>query len=189
MYHGTSSTASGAGWFSRLHPDAGAPGLGELRRARERQREHRPAPLLALHGDVAAHREGEITADGEAEPDALARARESLVDLHERVEDRLQLVRRDPDTTVTNTDRYAVSFGERLDLDVPAWRRELDRIGEQVDEDLRCLLDVGLDGEVRIECVNAEVVVLRLELRCDEGLDHPQQSRNGDRLDRELHVS
>src|SRR4029077_16199340 len=61
------------------------------RRLRKCQRELAAYADRALHRQIARHSAGEIAADRKAEPNALARARETRVDLHERLENARRL--------------------------------------------------------------------------------------------------
>src|SRR5260370_36562082 len=74
----------------------------------EAHTEHRSLSELAAHGEVAAHASGEIAANRQAEPCALALAVVGTVDLHEWLEDRLELIGRNTDAGVDDVDEHIV---------------------------------------------------------------------------------
>src|SRR5215208_6351825 len=106
--------------------------------------ERRPAARLALDGHVAAHRAGELAADGQAEAGAFDRLGEGAVRLHEGLEDRLQLLRRDAASAVGHAHRDRAAL-RRLagHADRAAGVRELHGVREQVEDDLPHLVLVG----------------------------------------------
>jgi hypothetical protein len=71
--------------------------------------------------------------------------------LHERVEDRLQLVRRDADARVAHADVHPVAAHVAPGLDAPraavARLGELHRVRQQVEQDLLQLVGVRADGQ------------------------------------------
>src|SRR5262249_6545830 len=100
-----------------------------------RERERRARPDLALDPDLAAVQFDELPRQGQAEPRAL-----DLFGGHphllELLENRLLILRRDTDPGVT--DRYLHGAVHRfsLDLDPAALRRELDRVRQEIEENL-----------------------------------------------------
>ena len=83
MIAGTGSTATGA--FDR-----------------QRQREDRASSKLAPSRQVPRHRPREMPADRETETGAFRRPREVHLQSRERLEDRIQLLPRDPVTRVAH---------------------------------------------------------------------------------------
>jgi hypothetical protein len=160
-------------------------------RRREPEEERGADAHLAAHRDVAAHEPGQAPADREAEPRAAVRARERHVDLHERLEDRLQPVGRDALAGVLHAHvdprprARQPRVGRRLRRrarahdDAPgstrrsrlARRGELDRVGEQVGEDLphaRLVAPRGQPAGVAAHRVG-QVEPVGPRLRRDEG--------------------
>ena len=99
------------------------------------QREGEGAPLAeaARHGDVPAVLLDDVLHDREPEPDPLARAAAHLVEL---LEDVLEILLRDADALVRHRDLDRDGVLDRLDEDARAARRELDRVADEVDENL-----------------------------------------------------
>src|SRR5207248_6660145 len=114
---------------------------------------------LALDPDVAAREPRELAADGQAQPGASVLAAGRAVGLQEGLEDRMLLVEGDPDARVDDAERddlggpiegivrraptRARHFGDELDLTLLG---ELERVAEQVVEDLLQALRVGRNG-------------------------------------------
>src|SRR5579862_4791129 len=100
---------------------------------RQPERKRTALAWAAFDSEIAAQTAGEITADREAQAHSLPRPRETLIDLHERLEDQHELVRRDADTRVghRNPDRIVVRRAGRPN--VSAWLRELDGVRQQVE--------------------------------------------------------
>src|SRR5262249_27796412 len=116
--------------------------VGLRRRLVEGQLEpERAAPAgLALEPDAAAHELDEMARDREAETGAAVATRRAAVRLGEALEHRLLPVERDADAGVLDADpqgrarfRFVQARREHADL---AALRELDRVSQQVDEDL-----------------------------------------------------
>src|SRR6185437_15355593 len=90
--------ASSAGRASRL---SGRPrGLANPVRRGQPQAEARTAARSTLDGDLTAHHLREVPADREAESRTPVGARVSLIHLHERLEDSLEILARDTDAAV-----------------------------------------------------------------------------------------
>ena len=83
-----------------------------------------------LHLDEPAH---------ERQPDAEAavRARERAIDLRKRIEDRREVLRRNPHARIAHAKRDEIVFARRGQRDPPAARRVFRRVVDQVRQDLR----------------------------------------------------
>jgi hypothetical protein len=130
------------------------------------------ASELALHGDVASEQLRQLPGEGEAEPGPLEPPLQGVLDLPELAEDPLLVLGSDADPGVRHREHHAASSsatgGRHADL---APLRELERVGDEVAEDLR---DLGL---VRIH-LRQRVFVLEDEahrVRDQEGPQHPSQ--------------
>src|SRR5438128_3708762 len=104
---------------------------------RERDDEDR-APVLAraLRAHGAAVKLDDVLHQREAEPEAAVRARARAVALAERLEDVRNELRRDPDARVGDDDLDARLGARETHAHAAARRRELDRVREQVPDDL-----------------------------------------------------
>src|SRR5579859_94755 len=121
----------GADRLERLHAIArqqhGDPGAGV-----------RPAGDL----DRAAVQFDEAAGERQAQPGAGVAPRQRAVDLDERIEDPVEIAFGDADAAVGHDQLQAlVGPGNRADADPSAGRRELDRVGDQVQQHL---LELGL---------------------------------------------
>src|SRR5262249_38803393 len=101
----------------------------------------------ALGPNFPAMQRHQLARDRQAEAGAAVLARVAAVDLAEALEDHLEVLGGNADAGVFDREapvRRAgdVLFGD-LDVDATAFRRELDGVAEQVDEDLRQLQAVG----------------------------------------------
>src|SRR5689334_18890930 len=97
----------------------------------------------ALDHEIAVHRPRQIATDGETEARSLVRRGEFPLELDEGLEDRAQLLRRDADTAVGDSDANGRRVAATGDLDRAAGSRELDRVREEVEQDLTDLLLIG----------------------------------------------
>src|SRR2546423_1935378 len=126
----------------------------------------RASPFFAIHNEIAVHRTGEIAADGEPQSGSMRARCQTAVELHEWLEDRFELVARYPNARVADTNLHLAGRrdGRGRDANLAAGWRELHGVGEQIQDDLLELLDVGEDGEVRVarfECIR-ELLLLHL---------------------------
>ena len=108
-------------------------------------RERRPDARLALDPDAAAEQLGELAAERQAQARALHAPLERAVDLGELLEDALLVLGGDPDAGVGDRerDRVLVRAVPRRDAHLAALG-ELQRVGDEVAQDLRDLRLVGV---------------------------------------------
>jgi hypothetical protein len=121
----------------RCRNSAGARRLGH--RGQHRHLEQRALPRLAVHADRAAHQLGQPLADRQAQAGAAVLARGGRVDLRERLEQPRQVLGRDADAGILHREADTASLVHRLAVhrhEDLALVRELDGVGQQVDEDL-----------------------------------------------------
>src|SRR6266404_6461285 len=113
-------------------------------RAAERQgeREGRAAADRALYPDAPAVERDELPGQGESEPGALDGAARGA-HLAELLEHRLVVLGRDADPGVGDRDLDRVVPERGPHVDAPAFRGELEGVGEQVEEHLLHLALVG----------------------------------------------
>src|SRR5438309_4686882 len=123
----------------------------------DRNGEKEPAPFseLALEPDATAVQLDELARDGETKSGPMVRARRRRVDLSELPEDQIVMLRRNAEPSVADFNeerREAVRLpSRRTDPHAPAGWRELDRVAEQVPDDVRDLLAIGVDAwEIRL---------------------------------------
>src|SRR5262249_54149751 len=112
---------------------------------RDRERKRRALPLRALYRDPAAMQLDELPRERQAQASAL----HLLVrrpDLPELLEDRLLILGGDADSRVRDAALNQAVVHPGSDVDPAALRRELDRVGEQVQQHLLHLALVGADG-------------------------------------------
>ena len=157
---------------------AGGAGCGLRVRLRQVQRERAALAGRARQLDLAAEQSRQFAADRQPQARAAVLAAGRAVGLLERLEDDLLLLRRDADAGVADAERdHAAAAVERLVVRRPAVDRpgsmsqrdlalvrELERVGEQVLEDLLQPLRIGLDaarqaGRVDVQ-LEAELLVL-----------------------------
>src|SRR5205809_683412 len=135
----------------RLHRQRQLIGAG----ARRRQREAHGGPLAldAVDRQLPAVREHEVPDDGEAEPGAAQVARARLVDTVEALGDPRQVGARDADARVAHAHLHTLDGGRavarpRAHGHPAALGCVLHRVVEEVDEDLRETVVVGVHAEV-----------------------------------------
>ena len=163
---------------------AAAAGLQAQRQADD---ELGAAALLGLHLDRAAHHVDDIPGDGHAEAGALNAADRRGALALERLEDALRERRAHADAGVADAElilRAAVQRPGELtdaDRDRAARRGELDRVGQQVEQDLLEARPVAADVLVRhVERVHAQLELLGVHLSADDGLDVVQHLGQAD---------
>ncbi len=132
----------------------------------------------------------ELARDRQAEARAVVLARRARVHLGELAEHEVVVLRRDADPRVADFDHAlvhaVVDVRERANPDAPALRGEVDRVAEQVADDVRHLLPVGVQrreavldlGREREPLLAHERVVQCAELREHVG---EVERRAGDR--------
>jgi hypothetical protein len=100
----------------------------------------------ALDFDVATEQARERSADAQAESGTRMRRAASGVELRERLEDALQIVRRYADAAVRDAERDVVALRHHIDVDRVVGG-ELHRVAEQVEGDLSDLAGVGMEPD------------------------------------------
>src|SRR4051812_43771261 len=143
---------------------------------------------MALDGELAVHPASEFPADRESEPGPLHGAVEPSVDLHERLEDLLDLIGSDPDACVFDTELNGAGIGVALDRDRATLFGELDRVGQQVDENLPQLLEICVHGELGGAAARLEAHPFREEQRSGRLGNELEYTRERDRNHIEAHV-
>ena len=114
----------------------------------ERHAERGPLALFAFHIDLAVHHVDNTLGNRHAEATAAVLESRGCVFLGERVENLGQEFLADADTGIANLEderRLVVERGNlfHVEVDVSALRGELDRIAQDVDENLANLGDVA----------------------------------------------
>src|SRR4051794_37113307 len=105
-------------------------------RPRQREGEARALTNLARHGQFTMHHSREVSTDCQTEPDTVVLAREARLHLHERLEDRAELLRRNPLAGVSDLEMNDIAVGLAVDGDLPAGLGELHRVRDEVDQNL-----------------------------------------------------
>ena len=99
--------------------------------------EGRALALAAFHLDCAAHHLRELATDRQAQPGAAEPAGGGVVGLGELLEQRRQFLRRDADAGIVDHQAQGAAVAIEVDADIDrAARGELDRVGEQVADNL-----------------------------------------------------
>src|SRR5207302_5437690 len=96
----------------------------------------------------------DATRDRQAQAGAADLARVRRLDLLELVEDALRVLGRDRDAVVPDreADEAARHLGaEDVDLDAPAFGRELDGVGQEVVDDLGEAVGIGDDADLAVD--------------------------------------
>src|ERR671915_1780104 len=114
--------------------------------ARQLEEERRAASLALLDPDAAAHPADELAADVQAQPRAADAAEHLRVEAVELLEDARQLLGRDAEALVQHAETHHAVGRLRAELDPAAVGGVLDRVLDEVDEDLSHAILVGRDG-------------------------------------------
>ncbi len=117
---------------------------------RQHQGEGAALARLAGHADIAAEQGGQVAGDRQAEAGAAIAAVGGAVGLAEGFEDALLLVRGNPDARVTHGKGNALARRAGYRQAHVALLGELDRVGQQILEDLLQALAVGKQHRRRI---------------------------------------
>src|SRR5690606_32663525 len=121
---------------------------------REGQSEGGTLPDLALHRQLPTHAVRQLAADRQAQPRPSVGLRVALIDLSERLEDPFLVLRRDAGSVVRDPDLDLILGDLVRDLDPSPPPAKLDRVREEVGQNLAELVRVRIDGEVisRLRC-------------------------------------
>src|ERR1019366_8137181 len=122
----------------------GAGGRGARIGVRQREREGAALAQVTLEREIPAEQTREVARDREPEPGAAEAPVRGAVGLAEGLEDRLVLLRRDPDPGVAHGELDAVADAANRERDL-AGLGELEGVREQVLQDLLEPLPIGLD--------------------------------------------
>ena len=142
------------------------------------------AAELALRADGPLVDEDDLPGQGQPDPRALLGPGLGPVDLGEAVEDRLEHVGRDADPRVLDGHGHGLVLVLDVDRDLAALVRELQGVGEQVEDDLLELVRV----EGQIDGVGGVLVIEPDLLLVGQGLDRGQEGRDElDEID-DLHL-
>ena len=161
---------------------------GSHRTQRENQGEDAALVRLARHAHVAAVQQREPFGQGEAQPRALVLASGSMVDLVELVEDLLLLRGVDPDPGVSDRDLDHVLEARRGDGHRALLGRELDRVGDEVQQHLLELAGVGEHLARPVQpAAHADLFLACERLHCRHHLLDGLGDR--DRLEPQLHLA
>src|SRR5437667_54384 len=171
--------------------DRGRHGLGgrsarRSKAARDVNPERGALSDSAGHGDGPAERVHELLHDAQPEPDTAGAAGAALADLVEGLEDRVQVVGRDARAGVADLDHDPTGASSRVrHHGDPPRLRELDRVVDQIVDDLLQLHAVGLQHrEVRLDR-DREAEARVAEPARMQGLDLGEQRGQGEALDPE----
>src|SRR5436190_846473 len=104
--------------------------------ARQRERENRALAGFARDANLPAMQFDEPARQREAQSRAFLLARVLAAHLAELLEHRLMIGGGDADAGVLDGDFDVVAGDPRANVDTPAIRRELDRVGQQIEQDL-----------------------------------------------------
>ncbi len=178
----------------RLHSRARERALvarSERRAAIERQpqREHAALAHFACNGDAAAQQAREFTRNRQAEAAAAVLATRRSIGLLERFENHLELVGGNADAGIAHVDTQHVVVRRRDRQRDLAMRRELDRIRQQIAQDLRDTLAVA-DHRIRHarQAVEYETQVLRARQWLEEFFERLQRCVDGNCLQFDVHL-
>src|SRR6185312_504161 len=122
-----------------------------------------------------AHAARKVAADRQAQADAVARPSETAVELHERLEDRGQLVGWNAAAGVFDHQRHDLPARLAGQCDASPRVAELDRVANEIEKNLLQLLAVGAHGNGFVASAEVERELPRPRLWKDERLDRRQQ--------------
>ena len=109
-----------------------------------------PAPAArALGGHRPAVQLHQVANEGQPDAQAALGSVDRVVGLRERLEDAGQDARVDPDPVVSDPNLSHPALRRHSDLDAPAARRVLERVGQKIVQDLLQAHGVALRGEAR----------------------------------------
>ena len=106
--------------------------------------------------------------------------------MHERFEDRVELVRRNPRARVGHAQLDGTLTAYAIDVDRTATRRELAGVRHEVHDDLSHLLAVGTDHDRIVARAPRVAELLRVDLRAAHRIDRESDVANGQRRNAEL---
>src|SRR5262245_24491923 len=139
----------------------------------QREREAGPRTQRALGYEIAVHHARQIAADRQAKSYAVLLTSKWPAHLHERLEAHLGPRGGNAPTRVPHVEVDRLLMLHAIDRDGAIGAGELDRVGDEVDENLPRLLAVGPDAERRIAPTvrigDAFGDRLRLRERVDDG--------------------
>ena len=135
------------GAFAAWGKDCADGHVGGAGGAREHDVEGGSGYEIALGPDGAAVLLDDAAADGEAEAGAALLARVGGLDLLEAIEDGVEFVGGDAAALVDDLEEDGVAGGLGVDADGGGWRRKLDRVGEEIGEDLEDAVSVAIEEE------------------------------------------
>src|SRR4051812_10782378 len=122
----------------------------------------------ACGGKIAAHFSREGAADREAEPRAPLLIYACRAELNIGLEDDIELFGGNADAVILNCDVDARLVRAIRHRDVSTSRRELDRVREEVEDDLTKPLLIGAGHDLRARIVDGDLDPLDCRLRADE---------------------
>src|SRR4029077_369211 len=96
------------------------------------KREARTFSFVTLHGEIAVHCPGEVTAYRQSKPDAAFPISEPLLQLDERLEDGFVLVRGNANSCIADPQRHSVGCRSAVGAYLATRWGELDRVREKV---------------------------------------------------------
>ena len=125
---------------------------------RDREGELAAAAQLALDPDFAEVQVDQLARDVEPEAKALGAGLDIALNLPKPLENRLHVLRRDARTVVRHPDHDLVPVRIRPcpQLDLAAFRRELQRVDDQVDDHPPDLLRVAIDARQTVHRLNVQ---------------------------------
>src|SRR6185295_8005974 len=113
---------------------------------RETDVDGRPTPCTVARGvNVAMMLLDQMARDRQSKPETAVAPGRSTIGLSEALEDVGDELLGDSDTRILHVDRNRITLTRAADIDLPAVRRELDRIGEYVAEHLMQTFGIALD--------------------------------------------
>ena len=128
------------------------------------------------------HGAGELSADRQSEADALLRwARQLSVDLHERLEDAVDINWPDADAGVGHTQIHHLPGDCAHHFDAAAGGSEFDGVGDQIEEDLLEPLGISCDANLIFRSRHGQRESLCLCLKRAKSLDFCQYGVHRDR--------
>src|SRR4029077_6841532 len=99
-------------------------------------------------GQLAAHSAGEVAADRETQTDTAFATRQARIELHEGLENVVQLIGGNADTRIAYFDLDPLVGTHAAHIDATASIGEFERVVHEIDHDLSEPLTIGVDGEL-----------------------------------------
>ena len=134
----------------------------------QRESKRAAGARCARRAQISTHASCQIATDGQTEPRPFVRTAQRSPDLHERLEDVLEMIRGNADAGIRHNNVDVVRALLTVHRDFAPRFRELHGVREEIEQYLAELRVVGGNGECRIAFLHLEVQPFRVDQGQDE---------------------